>query len=76
MADIPLLGALFRSSNVKTSEKELIIIITPYIIRPSSKPMKTPIDMVPRMYSPLESILTRKFHKNIKKYHSAGFSIM
>jgi hypothetical protein len=37
--------------------------------------LKAPNDMVPRMYSPLESILTRKFHKNIKHVGSAGFSV-
>jgi pilus assembly protein CpaC len=76
LADIPLIGSLFRSSNINTSEKELIIIITPYIVKPSSKQLKTPLDMLPRMYSPLESILARKFHKNIKKGHSAGFSLI
>jgi pilus assembly protein CpaC len=75
LADLPLVGHLFRNSDVNLTEKELIIIITPYIVKPSSKQLKTPVDMVPRMYSPLESILTRKFHKNIKRRHSAGFMI-
>ncbi|MDR1236529.1 MAG: type II and III secretion system protein family protein [Holosporaceae bacterium] len=75
LADLPLFGALFRNSSVDISEKELVIIITPYIVKPSSKQLKAPNDMVPRMYSPLESILTRKFHKNIKHVGSAGFSV-
>ncbi|GHT94013.1 hypothetical protein FACS1894122_10180 [Alphaproteobacteria bacterium] len=75
LADIPFFGALFRQSNVKKTEKELVIIVTPYIVKPSSKKLKTPTDMIPRLYSPLESILTRKFHKNIKKGKNAGFSI-
>jgi pilus assembly protein CpaC len=76
LSDLPLIGSLFRSSSVTKVEKELIIIITPYIVKPSSKPLKLPTDMVPRMYSPLESILTRKFHKPVKTNRAAGFSIM
>jgi pilus assembly protein CpaC len=75
LADLPLFGSLFRNSDVSTNEKELVIIVTPYIVKPSSKQLKTPNELVPRMYSPLESILTRKFHKNVKKSGSAGFSI-
>ncbi len=74
LASIPLIGSLFRSSNIKTSERELVIIVTP-----SSKQLKTPIEMIPKMYSPLESNLLRKFHKSGKrkaeKPISAGFSI-
>jgi pilus assembly protein CpaC len=76
LADIPLIGALFRNSSINTTEKELIIIVTPYVVKPSSKQLKTPYDMVPKMYAPLESILAQKFHKNIKKRHSAGFSVI
>lgn len=78
LADIPLLGALFRSSTVKNTEKEIVIIITPYIVKPSSKQLKTPIDMMPRIFSPLGSLLNRKFHGSKKKYkkvNAAGFSI-
>ena len=75
LADIPLLGALFRNTSVSSTEKELVVIVTPYIVKPSSKALKLPTDMVPRMYSPLESIVTRKFHKNVKKCNPAGFSI-
>jgi len=76
LADIPIIGPLFRSSNLSSIEKEIIIIVTPYIVKPSSKLLVTPVDMIPKMYSPLDSILKRKFHKNIKKGgHSAGFSL-
>ena len=75
MADLPLLGALFRDSNVPKTQRELVIIVTPYIVKPSSKQLKVPTDMIPRMYSPLESLIARKFHKHIKKIQTAGFSI-
>ncbi|MDR2681510.1 MAG: hypothetical protein LBB29_00460 [Holosporaceae bacterium] len=75
LSDLPLLGPLFRQSSISKTEKELVIIVTPYIVKPSSKKLKTPTEMIPRLYSPLENILTRKFHKNVKKCQSAGFSI-
>lgn len=82
LADIPLIGALFRSSNQLMIEKELVIIITPYIVNPSSKKLKVPTDMVPKLYSPLGSILTRSFNENSHTHKKSrtdkiqsGFSI-
>ena len=34
LKDIPILGALFRSSNFQKQETELVISVTPYLIRP------------------------------------------
>jgi len=34
--NIPVLGALFRSRDYQKSETELLIIVTPYITKPSS----------------------------------------
>ncbi len=34
LADIPILGALFRSDTFKRNESELVIIVTPYIVEP------------------------------------------
>ncbi|MDR1551748.1 MAG: pilus assembly protein N-terminal domain-containing protein [Holosporaceae bacterium] len=81
LADLPLVGPLFRKSTLISSEKELVIIVTPYVVKPSSKRLKTPTEMAPRLYSPLESILMRKFHPKaqsgrLQKVHSAGFSVM
>lgn len=36
LADIPILGALFRSTDFRRSETELVIIVTPYLVRPVS----------------------------------------
>lgn len=72
LADIPLIGALFRSSNQLMIEKELVIIITPYIVNPSSKKLKVPTDMVPKLYSPLGSILTRSFNENSHTHEKGG----
>jgi pilus assembly protein CpaC len=38
LADLPVLGALFRSTSFKRHETELVIIVTPYIVRPASGP--------------------------------------
>lgn len=34
LADIPILGALFKSDNFQREETELVIVVTPYIVRP------------------------------------------
>ena len=38
MGDLPILGALFRSDNFLRNETELVIVVTPYIVRPVSDP--------------------------------------
>lgn len=34
LGDLPILGTLFRSSNFRRSESELVIIVTPYLVAP------------------------------------------
>lgn len=36
LGDLPIIGALFRSDKFRRQETELIIIVTPYIVRPVS----------------------------------------
>jgi pilus assembly protein CpaC len=36
LGDLPILGALFRSNGFKRNETELMIIVTPYLVRPIS----------------------------------------
>ena len=38
LGDVPVLGALFRSTHFQKNESELVIIVTPYIVRPVAKP--------------------------------------
>lgn len=38
LGDTPILGALFRRSGLDRTEKELVIVVTPYIVRPVSNP--------------------------------------
>lgn len=46
LADIPILGALFRSTSFQRQETELVIIVTPVIVRPVSQPsaLRVPTD--------------------------------
>jgi len=45
LGDIPILGALFRSEEFRREETELLIVITPYIVRPvSDRQLALPTD--------------------------------
>jgi pilus assembly protein CpaC len=45
LADIPVIGGLFKSDRFQRDESELVIIITPYIVKPvSSKKLASPTD--------------------------------
>ncbi|MGV7213437.1 type II and III secretion system protein family protein [Bradyrhizobium sp. UFLA05-112] len=48
LGDVPILGALFRSSSFQKQETELVIVVTPYIVRPASTPgnMSAPTDRI------------------------------
>jgi pilus assembly protein CpaC len=35
---VPILGALFRSDSFKRQETELVILVTPFIVRPVNDP--------------------------------------
>jgi pilus assembly protein CpaC len=46
LGDVPILGQLFRSDQFRRNETELVIIVTPYIVRPvaSAKLLQAPTD--------------------------------
>lgn len=44
LGDMPVLGALFRSTQFRNNQSELVILVTPYIVHPSSAPLATPND--------------------------------
>ncbi|MBU2865849.1 type II and III secretion system protein family protein [Pacificibacter marinus] len=45
LGDIPILGALFRSTSYQSGETELVIIVTPYIVEPAAPDkFKTPLE--------------------------------
>lgn len=68
LGDLPVLGALFRSTEYRQEQTELVIIATPYIVRPVAAGVKmaTPLDG----YKPatdMERILEGKI------YHEEAF---
>jgi len=44
LGDIPILGQLFRSEAFQRNESELVILVTPYVVRPVSEQMAMPTD--------------------------------
>jgi pilus assembly protein CpaC len=46
LGDLPILGSLFRSTEFQNDQTELVILVTPYLVKPISNPEKvqTPMD--------------------------------
>jgi len=46
LGDVPVLGALFRSTEYQKNETDLVILVTPHIIKPlaPTDPIHTPLD--------------------------------
>ncbi len=42
LGDLPVLGALFRSNGFKRNETELMIVVTPYLVKPVSQKVSLP----------------------------------
>ena len=82
LGDIPVLGTLFRSDRFRGNETELVIIITPYLVRPVSNPsaISTPLDTF-RPATDLERVLLRRQtgsqppYRQIRPPAAAGFIV-
>jgi pilus assembly protein CpaC len=62
LGDLPVLGTLFRSQRFRSNETELVIIVTPYLVRPVSEPvLAAPTDGY-RAPSDVERILEGRLH--------------
>ncbi len=44
LGELPVLGSLFRSTDFQRSESELLVIVTPYLVRPVSGRIAAPTD--------------------------------
>ncbi|MBZ6377917.1 hypothetical protein B5C34_02460 [Pacificimonas flava] len=44
LGDLPVLGALFRSQSFRRAETELMVIVTPYLVKPVNERIATPLD--------------------------------
>jgi pilus assembly protein CpaC len=82
LGDLPVLGTLFRSSSFRKNESELVVIVTPYIVRPISNPdrIALPTDKVAPS-TDLERILQGKIARQkgqaapVKLNGYAGFML-
>jgi pilus assembly protein CpaC len=62
LGDLPVLGTLFRSSAFRRDESELVIIVTPYLVRPVDEPvLAIPTDGY-KAPSDIERILQGRLH--------------
>jgi pilus assembly protein CpaC len=72
LKDIPVLGALFRSVNFRRDESELIITVTPYLVRPVAEQAFTlPTDGFPPV-SDVDLYLFGRLHGVTDKPESSG----
>ncbi|MFO0390025.1 MAG: type II and III secretion system protein family protein [Alphaproteobacteria bacterium] len=63
LGDVPVLGALFRSSGFQNNQTELVILVTPYIVRPvSNHALQTPLDGF-KAPSDFEQLLLGSFYE-------------
>jgi pilus assembly protein CpaC len=62
LGDLPVLGMLFRSTAFRRDESELVIIVTPYLVRPVGEPvLATPNDGY-KAPNDIERILQGRLH--------------
>ncbi|MGI9451900.1 MAG: type II and III secretion system protein family protein [Geminicoccaceae bacterium] len=62
LGDLPVLGTLFRSQRFQTNETELVIMVTPYLVKPISEPvLASPVDGY-RAPTDIERILEGRLH--------------
>lgn len=83
---IPILGALFRSTEFKRDQTELVIIVTPYVVKPADNPkdLGLPTDNV-RHATALETLFLGRLNRVNKAvaancnegcfYGAAGFNV-
>ena len=65
LGDLPILGALFRSNSFRKGETELVIVVTPYIVRPvDAKDIALPTDGY-RAATTIERVLLDRPHDGV-----------
>jgi pilus assembly protein CpaC len=64
--DVPILGSLFRSRDYQAGQTELVIIVTPYIVKPSNpSDLQTPLDHL-QIANEIDTVLLGKLNKTYK----------
>jgi len=65
LGDVPILGALFRSNSFQRNETELVIVITPYLVKPvNANDIVLPTDAY-KSVSDLDRIFTGKLSSGV-----------
>lgn len=65
--DLPILGALFRSRDYQSGQTELVVIVTPYLVKPTSaNELQTPMDGL-QIASDVDTILLGRLNKTYKR---------
>ncbi len=74
LGDLPILGTLFRSNSFQRGDSELVILVTPYIVEPSSgKEMILPTDGL-NYATFVEQVFERRLIKQgVEKGHAPAF---
>lgn len=67
LKNLPILGALFRSKDYKNSQSELVILVTPYIVRPTDQQQLSRPDEGLLPPSPLRSLVHGHLHRVYSK---------
>jgi pilus assembly protein CpaC len=62
IGDLPVLGTLFRSTAFRRNETELVIIVTPYLVRPVDEPVLAIPNDGYKAPSDIERILEGRLH--------------
>jgi pilus assembly protein CpaC len=64
--DLPILGALFRSRDYQAGQTELVVIVTPYLVSPTSpSELQTPVDGL-ELANDVDTILLGRLNKSYK----------
>ena len=72
LGDVPILGNLFRSREFRRGETELVIVVTPYLVKPvDAKDIKLPTDGYGSS-SELEQLLGFKDHSGVSGAERPG----
>ncbi len=72
LGDLPIIGVLFRSDRFQNNESELVIIVTPYIVRPvSDRQLASPADGL-KINSDLEQLWEGKPFKAVPATGQGG----
>jgi pilus assembly protein CpaC len=82
---IPILGALFRSTKFQRDQTELVIIVTPYVIKPASRTKDLSVPTEVKSATAVETLFTGRLNRVEKTtavnckgncfYGAAGFNV-